>query len=141
MVKPIPDELFEIVDGKYDVMETGCWPWLMSVNGKGYGQINFKRKNYKAHRVVYEMMVGKVPANKQLDHLCRNRRCVNPRHLEVVDSRTNTLRGVGASALNARKTHCRRGHPLSGKNIYKSGGYRQCRACNKIYKTKRTTDL
>ena len=72
----------------------------------------------------------RIPDGKELDHLCRNRKCVNPKHLESVTHRENILRGETIMAENARKTHCWRGHPLSGKNLkLKPNGHRQCRAC------------
>lgn len=84
-----------------------------------------------AHRVAYEMLVGPIPEGKQLDHLCRQRTCWNPAHLEVVTGRENTLRGVGRTAVNAAKTHCSRGHELAGDNLYVHDGQRKCRACKK----------
>jgi hypothetical protein len=76
-----------------------------------------------------------------LDHLCRNKACVNPAHLEPVTNRENVLRGVGLSAENARKTHCKRGHPLSGDNVVvsKGGRKRRCVACERLRDAGRTT--
>lgn len=92
----------------------------MRVNGKKRG----------VHRVVYELEYGPIPEGRELDHLCRNRACVNPKHLEIVSHRENCLRGVAPAAQNARKTHCKYGHPLSGGNLHmrKDGG-RMCLAC------------
>lgn len=109
-----------------------CWIWNGYINNRGYGSIFISGRTTLAHRAWYEENVGKIPAGLQLDHLCRNRRCVNPGHLEVVSSRENTLRGVGPSAINSRKTHCNSGHLLHGSNlITKRDGSRSCRACRK----------
>lgn len=82
-----------------------------------------------AHKWAYESIVGPVPEGMELDHLCRNRACVNPAHLEAVSRRVNQLRGLSISAKNARKTHCVHGHPLTGENVYEWRGSRYCRAC------------
>lgn len=98
-----------------------CWPWDGAINSCGYG--SFRVKDGKAwtscgaHRVGYEYFRGKVPEGLELDHLCRRRDCVNPWHLEAVEKRVNILRGDGAGAKAARKTHCKYGHPLSGDNL------------------------
>ena len=104
----------------------GCMLWTGAVSAQGYGR--FCRS--WAHRLVYEAVVGPVPEGLQLDHLCRNRLCVNPEHLEPVTNRVNTLRGEGPTALNAKKTHCHKGHPFAGANlIILPDGSRRCRAC------------
>lgn len=90
-----------------------CWEWTASNDGcKGYGRFD----KQSAHRWAFEYLVGPIPAGMTLDHLCRNPACVNPDHLEVVSFGVNTLRGGSVSALNARKTHCLRGHPFSDFN-------------------------
>jgi len=93
-----------------------CWTWTGALDSSGYGTIWDGQRTAKAHRVAYEKAVGPIASGLQLDHLCRNRRCVRPSHLEPVTARENTLRGVGASAQNAVKTHCKRGHQFSSDN-------------------------
>lgn len=120
------------------VQETsgGCWEWTASrYVQNGYGQFGFKGKNSRtAHSVAWEALIGPVPEGLELDHLCRNRACCNPAHLEPVTHRENTLRGTSPSALHAKKTHCPKGHPYEGDNLLvrvKDGGRksRECRAC------------
>lgn len=95
---------------------SGCWLWLGTVNDNGYGVIGIRGRRRKAHVIVYESLVGLVPVGLELDHLCRTRCCVNPRHLEAVTTRTNLLRGDGMAARQARKTHCQFGHPFDAEN-------------------------
>lgn len=110
---------------------TGCILWTGGVNGGGYGRFNFGTDRGRlAHRVLWERANGPVPEGLNLDHLCRNKLCVNVDHLEPVTQRVNVLRGVGISSANARKTHCKRGHELFGANLFmNSNGTRQCRSC------------
>jgi hypothetical protein len=82
-----------------------------------------------AHRVAWELMRGPIPRGMTIDHLCRMPLCVNPSHLEVVTLKENVLRGFGSPAMNARKTHCLKGHPLTLDNVYLYRGSRSCRMC------------
>lgn len=114
--------------------EGGCWEWTASVMAAGYGQINLGRRGDGigyAHRLAYEWLVGPIPPDLVIDHVCRNRRCVNPAHLEVVTERENILRGAGGSAINALKTHCVNGHEFTPENtyVYSMTGARSCREC------------
>lgn len=108
-----------------------CWEWSGSRRG-GYGLFWLDGANRSAHRVSYELAGRAIPSGLVLDHLCRNRACVNPAHLEVVDQRTNIIRGVSPSAVNAAATYCLRGHELTDENTYSSGNNRNCVACSRI---------
>lgn len=103
---------------------SGCWIWTASLR-EGYGQFRVGSSVRAAHVVVFEYLVGPVAEGHELDHLCRDRRCVNPVHLEQVTHRVNVLRGVGVTAVNAVKTNCPQGHPL----VLRSDGHRSCRPC------------
>jgi len=117
--------------GRFSVEGAGCWLWTRSVSTGGYGRFPLDGRTQSAHRVAYEMLVGPIPEGLQLDHLCRNPRCVHPDHLEPVTCRENLLRGETLQAHNAAKTHCLRGHEFAGENVYVSGGRRHCRACRR----------
>jgi len=120
--------------------ENGCMNWLGSGTPPGYGQIGFgKRKKY-VHRVSYELRVGPIPEGLQIDHLCRNRACVAPVHLEAVTQKENLERGVGAEVTRLRhasRTHCKHGHEFTPENTRMYDGYRVCRECRKISDRKR----
>lgn len=106
-----------------------CWQWLAAKQRNGYGVIGLgghDGRMVRTHRVSYELAHGPIPEGLIIDHLCRNRGCVNPAHLEAVDQRTNLLRGTGASARNHVKSTCPQGHPYSGVN---SRGDRICHTC------------
>jgi len=109
-----------------------CWEWIGSKNVDGYGQFGLEGKIIGAYRFAYEQLIGPIPDGMELDHLCRNTSCVNPYHLEPVSHRENMLRGLNSIADNAKKTHCPKGHPLSGDNLIASQlarGRRNCKAC------------
>jgi hypothetical protein len=129
--------LRERLDAKIDrsAGPNACWPWTAYRDPQGYGRIARNGKSDRAHRVSYELAVGPIPEGLHVDHLCGNRWCVNPRHLEPVTQWENMVRGGGAtSVVNAAKTHCKDGHPLAGDNVrITSQGGRQCISCWKVY--------
>jgi hypothetical protein len=118
----------------------GCWEWVGPKNDSGYG-VTFARRigrREQAHRVAWELQRGPIPDGLQIDHLCRNRACVNPDHLEPVTQRENLIRGMGTPGLRYRATHCVNGHLFDEANTYiTKWGTRNCRACS----TQRVRDL
>lgn len=113
--------------------EAGCREWTHTRTPAGYGNVWQSGKRSLAHRLSFETFIGPIPDGLQLDHTCRNRLCINPAHLEPVTNRENTLRGVGETAQNAAKTHCIRGHDLSGPNmLVRPNGTRRCRVCQRM---------
>lgn len=112
----------------------GCWIFTGSLDQKGYGKFTFDGHNIQAHRASYLIFVGNIPNGLQLDHLCRNPRCIRPDHLEPVTPKENIRR----SARVAR-THCPQGHPYSGDNLRlrqpkkpSESPWRGCKACERI---------
>jgi len=111
-----------------DGYDTPCMYLLNLPTKSGYVHMSRGRL---AHRAVYEALVGPIPKGLSLDHLCRNRACVNPEHLEPVSLVENVMRGVSPHAVNARKTHCAHGHAFTAENTYMVRGERVCRACGR----------
>ena len=117
-----------------------CWLWLGCLGkpskggANGYGRFYLATdsgpyRQVQAHTYAYTLLKGPIPKGLEPDHLCRNRPCVNPDHLEPVTRRENVRRGENPQAKNAKKTHCNNGHPLSGDNLRMEGNSRRCKAC------------
>lgn len=122
------------------IRRTGCWEWQRCIHPSGYGRIGIDYKVFYVHRISYELFVGKIPKGLDLDHLCRNRRCCNPEHLEPVTRSVNLRRGAGPkiiALLALKKTHCPKEHPYNKENTMRdSAGYRACRICRKLAREK-----
>ena len=137
---PWPENLLR----RLEVQPNGCVYFTGFVSKDGYGQVQKDGRQRSAHVAMWQLMVGPVPDGLVLDHLCRNRPCVNVGHLEPVTSKENNLRGESPPAVNARKTHCPEGHEYD-RTILRSDGRteRKCLLCQaaaaRRYRTKRTT--
>lgn len=109
-----------------------CWIWGGMKTTLGYGTMKIQRKKIYAHRISYKIFKGEIPEGLVIDHLCRNRLCVNPEHLEAVTLKQNILRGDNFTAKEARQTHCKNGHELKEPNLIRyflKKGHRNCRIC------------
>jgi len=121
--------------GKVDKSKDGCWVWTAGLVSNGYGsfrlKLNGERKLALAHRLAYTLYKGPIPADLELDHLCKHRICVNPDHLEPVEHRENIRRGEVGTHYR-EKTHCPQGHAYIGENLYiRPTGDRECRECKR----------
>lgn len=113
-------------------LATPCWVYTGYIKPEGYGEGYLNGAKVYVHRVAYENLVGPIPEGLQLDHLCRNRACFNPLHLEPVTSRENTMRGENWSAKRAVQTECLRGHAFTDENTYvRPNGTRWCKECGR----------
>jgi hypothetical protein len=125
----LPDRFWTRVTPK----RFGCWIWEGGKDSNGYSFISWEGRNIRGHQLAYQQLVGPVPEGLQLDHLCERKACVNPNHLEPVTQIVNILRSAtSVPGMNARKSHCKYGHPFSQENTYRtSRGHRQCRSCRR----------
>lgn len=116
-------------------LKTGCWNWTAAISAGSYGSIYYQGRMQKAHRIMWELTRGEIPAGLQLDHLCRNRRCVNPDHLEPVTQSEN-LRRSPLMDRHSHRTHCIRGHEFTERNtrIKPHSGHRVCITCMDMHR-------
>lgn len=133
--KPVPIEA-KLEKWKSINPETGCWEWTRTLSEDGYGKVPISGSRYgSVHRISYQIAKGEIPDGFELDHLCRNRRCFNPDHLEPVTRRTNVVRGLLPGMMKRKavsQTHCKNGHLLFGENLVLQGPekkFRVCRIC------------
>ena len=106
---------------------SGCWLWTAALNNDGYARFFPYARGYKA---AFEHWKGSVPEGKEIDHICGVRCCVNPAHLQAITHKENIAKS-GAWEFNRKKTHCPKGHPYSGDNLYMYGTNRQCLICRR----------
>lgn len=138
---PQPIEIIQPLFSRITKTPT-CWLWEGCTTEHGYGIFYFQSKQYRAHRVVYELLVREIPDDLCIDHLCRVKRCVNPAHLEVTTWSENSRRSepfkprnglCEAAVYQKSKTHCPSGHPYKGGDVFiDSHGHRYCRICRKL---------
>ena len=117
--------------------DTECWNWTGARVSNGYGQVRYNGYRVTTHRLMYVAFYGSIEQELQVDHLCRNRLCMKPSHLESV-TQTENLKRSDAWLTNSEKTHCKRGHEFTEANTYKApstkcknGHARVCRQCVK----------
>lgn len=116
---------------------SGCWLWTGAISSWGYGNATINHRPVSAHRASYMVHVGDIPETLVLDHLCRNRACINPDHLEPVSQQENILRGRAPAILTHLSKQCGRGHPMEGDNLLKNGSRFQCRTCTRMKERQR----
>jgi hypothetical protein len=146
MTVPAIHLLPERIQSKLVVTSSGCWEWQGYRDKNGYGKIRVgsktdgTRTTTLVHRVTYELLVGPINPDREIDHLCCNRPCANPAHMEQVTHQENLRRGDTVAAHSAAKTHCPQGHPYSGDNVGRAGRKqaRYCKACKKVSNAKRS---
>ncbi len=103
---------------------TDCWIWK-GAQLEGYGIVRRDGKALRVHRLVWSSLYGPIPITKELDHVCRNTKCVNPDHLELVTHKENVLKGLSPSGRNARKVYAPCGHKYTDND----GLRRYCKPC------------
>lgn len=145
MIKNIVDRFWSKVDKTSSTTfykNTRCWNWVATLKSTGYGSFWYSGKMVSSHRFTYKLKHGKIPKGLELDHLCRNRKCCNPNHLETVTHQENMQRGF---SFNGHKTHCIHGHKFTKENTYlyklpNNTTWRICKKCGIIRCQKRYSE-
>lgn len=118
--------------GKTRLLDNGCIEWTGARLKSGYGQYRTADGNLLAHRLVYELMVGPIPVDRECHHSCDNPACVNPLHIKLMTRSDHWRQGNSPSARRARQTHCQHGHAFDAANTYVTrSGHRRCRTCHR----------
>ncbi len=151
-------QLERLGDRVPDLPDDECWPWRGNAGPAGYGQAYdpTRMRTAGAHRVVWKLIHGQIPDGHHVDHTCHDpstcqggiecphRLCVNPAHLACIPGKSNILRSSGPSALNAGKTHCKRGHEFTPENTQmiriQYGMARRCRICSALRQRQQVID-
>lgn len=144
-MRSVPESIARRIQSRCVISDDGCWEWRGWTTGNGYGRIKWTDEDgvkvvMTTHTATYLALMGTIPRAMQLDHLCRNRGCCNPAHLEPVTPSENTRRSsITQSALNTLKTRCPQGHLYSALNTrFERSGKRHCRTCDRHHR--RATD-
>ena len=131
---------------KHIIIINNCWEWTGYINNgknQGYAKFYYNSNEFSAHRWIYQYYYNEdIKDGLVIDHICRNRKCVNPIHLREITHKENILSRIGIAAINAKKTHCKYGHQLSGGNIgNNTKGGRSCKTCNYVYQRNKQAQL
>ena len=128
---------------RISINENGCWEWQGAKSSEGYGLMTVKGQVEYVHRLAFQLFIQPVGKDRELDHLCRNRKCCNPTHLEAVSSRENSLRGNHPLFTAHRERRCLKGHDLSNPgNIHRrKDGRARCKICSAQYQKDRRNKL
>lgn len=132
MTQPAIERFLE----KINISSSGCWEWTGCITGRGYGQLKINGKMILIHRYIYEYYYGQICPDLVIHHECENKKCCNINHLKQISNKENILAGTAQSAINARKTHCKRGHEFTTRNTYLHTQGRSCRICRRENKRK-----
>jgi hypothetical protein len=116
---------------KIEISDEGCWNWQAGLSHNGYGKFTVNGSDVRAHRWSYSNFVGPIADGMTVDHLCNNRRCVNPDHLQTLTQTENVLAEHSESTArkNSLKTECPKGHPYTDENTYRYKNGRTCKTC------------
>lgn len=122
------EELIYLFWSRVNCLNNGCWEWTAAL-GHGYGHFAYQGKKHYAHKFAYESINNTTIKNKEIHHLCKNRKCVNPDHLEILTKKEHQIKENPLIIKQMLKTHCPQGHPYDLFNTQFRRGSRQCRIC------------